>query len=76
MSDEKSFYNPEAWRRVYLGKPVKDELLGKEALEKSTGQMIQDVRMKTGFAYSSAEIEFFAVRDLWEKMCRPNGGNK
>lgn len=70
VSNENSFYNPEEWRRVYLGKPVKDELLSKETLEKSTGKMIRDIRMKTGFAYSSAEIEFFAVRDLWEKMCR------
>ena len=70
MSDGESFYNPEEWRRIYLGRLVKDEELGKETLEKSTGKMIRDIRMKTGFAYSSAEIEFFAVRDLWEKMCR------
>lgn len=70
MSDENPFYNPEAWRRAFIGKPIGDVELSTEALEKSTGKMIRDIRMKTGFAYSSAEIEFFAVRDLWEKMCR------
>lgn len=66
---DQKLYNPEKWRRVYLGRLVKDEELGREALEKSTRQMVGDIQRRTGYEYSGTEIEFFAVRDLWEKVC-------
>lgn len=66
---DQDLYNPEEWRSVHLGRRVKDEELGREALEKSTRKMVSDIQRRTGYEYSGAEIEFCAIRDLWEKVC-------
>ena len=58
----KEFYNN------VLCRSIRDEELSLEELRKSTAKMIRDIQMKTGSAYTVAEIEFFAVRELWEKM--------